>query len=88
MNLRYEVPQDQCLLLLSKLCKLQSNVPQDKRSYLKENIAKGSSDFSMPLGLQKLSNVSRETISGQRTTIAKICEEGTKFLLIIFLFSM
>ncbi|CAL5363448.1 unnamed protein product [Camellia sinensis] len=40
---------------------------EDKKSYMKENMVK-------PLGLHK-SNQSRETISGQRATIAKICEE-------------
>ncbi|KAK1382499.1 kinesin-like protein KIN-UC [Heracleum sosnowskyi] len=48
---------------------------EDKRSYMKENIAKGSSAFSTPLALQKSMNVSRDVFSGQRTTIAKICEE-------------
>ncbi|XP_028084134.1 kinesin-like protein KIN-UC [Camellia sinensis] len=41
---------------------------EDKKSYMKEKMVK-------PLGLHK-SNQSRETISGQRATIAKICEEG------------
>ncbi|KAK3025908.1 hypothetical protein RJ639_042381 [Escallonia herrerae] len=44
---------------------------EDKRSYMEENIVRGSSAFSTPLGLHK-TNKSRETISGQRTTIAKI----------------
>ncbi|XP_074358920.1 kinesin-like protein KIN-UC isoform X3 [Apium graveolens] len=48
---------------------------EDKRSYMKENITKGSSAFSTPLALQKSLNVSRDVFSGQRTTIAKICEE-------------
>lgn len=48
---------------------------EDKRSYMKENIAKGSSAFSTPLALQKSMNVSRDVFSGQRTTIAKMCEE-------------
>lgn len=40
---------------------------------MKENIHKGSS--ANPMGLHK-SNPSRDTLSGQRATIAKICEEG------------
>lgn len=47
---------------------------EDKRSYMKENIARGSSTFGTPLGLHN-SNQSRDTNSFQRTTIAKICEE-------------
>lgn len=52
---------------------------------MKENIAKGSSAFSTPLALQKSMNVSRDVFSGQRTTIAKICEEGKILLDNIFL---
>lgn len=36
---------------------------------------KASSTFRTPIGSQK-TNSSRETLSGQRATIAKICEEG------------
>lgn len=50
-------------------------VPQDKKSHMKENRAK-------PLVLPKL-NQSRETISGQRAIIAKICEEGKKLVLLL-----
>lgn len=49
-------------------------VPQDKKSHMKENRAK-------TLGIHKL-NPSRETILGQRATIAKICEEGKKLILV------
>lgn len=56
------------------------NGTQDKRSYMKENIAKGSS------ALQKSNNVSRDIFSGQRTTIAKICEEGKNFTANLYLF--
>lgn len=65
------------------LKRFKLNVPQDKKTYMKENIAKGSSTFGTHLALQKSNNVSRETVSGQRTTIAKICEEG-KILLFDF----
>lgn len=41
---------------------------------MKENIARGSTNGA-PLGLHN-SNRSRESNSFQRTTIAKICEEG------------
>lgn len=57
----------------TELHKLKKIVPEsddnfvDKKPYMKENIAK-------PLGLHK-SNHLRETTSGQRTTIAKYCEE-------------
>lgn len=62
------------------------NGQQDKRSYMKENIAKGTSAFSTPLALQKSMNVSRDIFSGQRTTIAKICEEGKILLNNLVLF--
>ncbi|PSR92994.1 Kinesin-like protein [Actinidia chinensis var. chinensis] len=57
----------------TELHKLKKLVPEndddfeDKKSYMKENLDK-------PLGSRR-SNQSRETISGQRATIAKICEE-------------
>ncbi|XAR52336.1 Plus-end-directed kinesin ATPase [Bertholletia excelsa] len=54
------------LLKLKKLVARDDDF-EDKKSYMKENVAK-------PLGLHK-SNQSRDTISGQRATIAKICEE-------------
>lgn len=54
---------------------------QDKKSYVKESIGKESSAFGAPVGLHK-SNPSRETISGQRATIAKICEEGKIFFVL------
>lgn len=64
----------------NELVKLKKFVPEnddffeDKKSYMKENIGKESSVFENPMGLHK-SNQSRETLSGQRATIAKICEE-------------
>uniref|UniRef100_A0A5B7C3W1 Protein ARMADILLO REPEAT KINESIN1 n=1 Tax=Davidia involucrata TaxID=16924 RepID=A0A5B7C3W1_DAVIN len=62
------------LLRFKKLVPESDDDFEDKKSYMKENIAKGSSAFGTPLGLNK-SNQSRETICGQRATIAKICEE-------------
>nr|XP_011469637.1 PREDICTED: armadillo repeat-containing kinesin-like protein 1 isoform X2 [Fragaria vesca subsp. vesca] len=54
---------------------------EDKKSYMKENIYKGSSTLGNPMGLHN-SNPSRESLSShretpssQRATIAKICEE-------------
>ncbi|WOG88003.1 hypothetical protein DCAR_0207236 [Daucus carota subsp. sativus] len=55
--------------VLKKVVPESEDEYEDKRSYMKENIAKGSS------ALQKSNNVSRDIFSGQRTTIAKICEE-------------
>ncbi|XP_052184340.1 kinesin-like protein KIN-UC isoform X3 [Diospyros lotus] len=55
------------LLKLKKLAPENEEDFEDKRSYMKENI-------SQPLSSHK-SNQSRETILGQRATIAKICEE-------------
>jgi kinesin family protein 5 len=51
------------------------NVLQDKKSYMKEDLSKGSSEFGNRMGSYR-SNPLRETLSGQRATIAKICEEG------------
>ena len=51
------------------------NVLQDKKSYMKEELSKGSSEFGNRMGSYR-SNPLRENISGQRATIAKICEEG------------
>ncbi|KAK9283049.1 hypothetical protein L1049_011277 [Liquidambar formosana] len=64
------------LVKLKKLAPENDNEFEDKKSYMKENIGKGSSAFGTPMGLHK-SNQSRETLSGQsqRATIAKICEE-------------
>ncbi|PQQ01798.1 kinesin-like protein KIN-UC isoform X1 [Prunus yedoensis var. nudiflora] len=64
----------------NELVKLKKAVPEkeddfeDKKSYMKENIHKGSSAFGNPMGLHN-SNPSRDTLSGQRATIAKLCEE-------------
>ncbi|XP_058204584.1 kinesin-like protein KIN-UC isoform X11 [Rhododendron vialii] len=55
------------LVRLKKLVPENGDDYEDKKSHKKENRAK-------PLVLPKL-NQSRETISGQRATIAKICEE-------------
>lgn len=42
---------------------------------MKEELSKGSSEFGNRMGSYS-SNPLRENISGQRATIAKICEEG------------
>ncbi|CAK7325416.1 unnamed protein product [Dovyalis caffra] len=63
-----------------ELAKLKKSAPEsdkdfeDKKPYGKENIGNGSSAFGNPMGLHK-SNSSRAALSGQRATIAKICEE-------------
>lgn len=62
------------LVKLKKLVLENDHDFEDKKSYVKESIGKESSAFGAPVGLHK-SNPSRETISGQRATIAKICEE-------------
>ncbi|KAM5555936.1 kinesin-like protein KIN-UC [Rosa sericea] len=71
----------------NELVMLKKDVPEkeddfvDKKSYMKENIYKGSSALGTPMGLHN-SNPSRESLSSQRetpsnqrATIAKICEE-------------
>jgi kinesin family protein 5 len=59
------------LLNLKKVAPESEDGFEDKRSYMKDNSTKGSSPFA---SLHK-STHSKETISGQRATIAKICEE-------------
>lgn len=60
---------------------LTFDILQDKKLYVKENTHKGSSALGNPMGLHN-SNPSRDTISGQRATIAKICEEGKIYYII------
>lgn len=55
--------------------KVQCFNVQDMKSYMKENIGKGSA-FGNPLSVSK-SNQSKEQCCGPRAAIAKICEEGT-----------
>ncbi|KAB2595950.1 armadillo repeat-containing kinesin-like protein 1 [Pyrus ussuriensis x Pyrus communis] len=62
------------LIKLKKAALEKEDEFEDKKSYMKENIHKGSSAFGNPMGLHN-SNPSRDSISGQRATIAKICEE-------------
>nr|XP_008362664.2 kinesin-like protein KIN-UC isoform X2 [Malus domestica] len=62
------------LIKLKKAALEKKDEFEDKKSYMKENIHKGSSAFGNPMGLHN-SNPSRDSISGQRATIAKICEE-------------
>ncbi|XP_075671191.1 kinesin-like protein KIN-UC isoform X2 [Castanea sativa] len=63
-----------------RLIKLKRAVPEnendfeDKKSYMKEELSKGSSEFGNRMGSYR-STPLRENISGQRATIAKICEE-------------
>lgn len=54
---------------------------QDKKLCINENTYKASSTFGTPTGAQKTNSL-RETLSGQRATIAKICEEGKIFIII------
>ncbi|KAL4621528.1 hypothetical protein ACB092_06G234800 [Castanea dentata] len=64
----------------NELIKLKRAVPEnendfeDKKSYMKEELSKGSSEFGNRMGSYR-STPLRENISGQRATIAKICEE-------------
>ncbi|KAG6669791.1 kinesin-like protein KIN-UC isoform X2 [Carya illinoinensis] len=64
----------------NELVKLKRAVPEndndfeDKTSYAKEDINKQSSEFGNRTGSYR-SNQLRGTLSGQRATIAKICEE-------------
>ncbi|KAM3698381.1 hypothetical protein ACB098_06G184300 [Castanea mollissima] len=64
----------------NELIRLKRAVPEnendfeDKKSYMKEELSKGSSEFGNRMGSYR-STPLRENISGQRATIAKICEE-------------
>ncbi|XP_031374718.1 kinesin-like protein KIN-UC isoform X2 [Punica granatum] len=77
---RLQDEERQRKVVKNELARLKKTVPenqndyQDKRSYLKENISKGSSTHVSSMDPHK-SNPLRETQSIQRTTIAKICEE-------------
>ncbi|KAI8563625.1 hypothetical protein RHMOL_Rhmol03G0124000 [Rhododendron molle] len=81
MRLTLQIQEKQRKAVEAELVRLKKLVPEngddyeDKKSHVKENRAK-------PLVLPKL-NQSRETISGQRATIAKICEEGKKLVLLL-----
>ncbi|KAK3232525.1 hypothetical protein Dsin_004406 [Dipteronia sinensis] len=63
-----------------ELVKLKNTIPEnddhfeDKKPYMKDYIRKGSSKLGTPMVLHK-STPSREMISSQRATIAKICDE-------------
>lgn len=52
-----------------------ATIIQEKQLDLKENVGKGSSPNGS-MGVLHKSNPLKETQSSQRTTIAKICEEG------------
>ncbi|KAF5742558.1 Armadillo/beta-catenin repeat family protein / kinesin motor family protein isoform 1 [Tripterygium wilfordii] len=77
---RLLVEEKQRKTIEHELVELKKTVPEgdndieDKKSYMKENIGKGSSALRRPMGLHN-SNTVRETLSGQRASIAKICEE-------------
>lgn len=63
----------------NELIKLKNVAPEnddleDKKSHINETHDKGSSVFGTTMSLQKSSPL-REKLSGQRATIAKICEE-------------
>ncbi|XP_022134077.1 kinesin-like protein KIN-UC isoform X2 [Momordica charantia] len=64
----------------NELVQIKRTVPtsendfEDKKSYIKDNIQREPSNLGTPLGLHKTSQL-KETNSGQRATIAKICEE-------------
>ncbi|XP_050156087.1 kinesin-like protein KIN-UC isoform X2 [Malus sylvestris] len=62
------------LIKLKKAAPEKEDEFEDKKLYMKENTHKGSSALGNPMGLHN-ANPSRDTISGQRATIAKICEE-------------
>ncbi|KAL5735028.1 hypothetical protein ACOSP7_032889 [Xanthoceras sorbifolium] len=63
-----------------ELVKQKKSIPEndddfeDKKPCMNNYISKGSSRFGTPMSLHK-SNPSREMISSQRATIAKICDE-------------
>ncbi|KAM7265673.1 hypothetical protein ACFE04_003356 [Oxalis oulophora] len=47
----------------------------EKKSYMKENIGRGSSGYGISMSLTKSNPLKESFSSGQRATIAKICEE-------------
>ncbi|KGN47845.1 kinesin-like protein KIN-UC [Cucumis sativus] len=63
-----------------ELAKIKRTVPmsendfEDKKSYMKDNIHREPSNLVTPMGFHKAGQL-KETNSGQRATIAKICEE-------------
>ncbi|KAJ4834636.1 hypothetical protein Tsubulata_020203 [Turnera subulata] len=76
---RLSVEEKQRKSIEYELTKLKRGAPdnenyyEDKKLYMKENIGLGSSAFENSMSLHKSS--SRTTLSSQRATIAKICEE-------------
>lgn len=74
------VEEKQRKAIENELVKLKRAVPdnendfEDKKSYMKEDISKQSSEVGNRTGSYR-SNPLRDTLSGQRATIAKICEE-------------
>ncbi|XP_031257346.1 kinesin-like protein KIN-UC [Pistacia vera] len=77
---RLLVEEKQRKALEYELVKLKKTAPEneddfeDKKPYAKDYISKGSSGAVTPIGLHR-SNPSRDMQSGQRATIAKICDE-------------
>ncbi|PON32787.1 Kinesin-like protein [Parasponia andersonii] len=77
---RLLVEEKQRKTVEDELVKLKRAVPEnendfeDKKLQSKENIGRVSSRFGSPTRSEK-SNPQRDTLSGQRATIAKICEE-------------
>ncbi|KAL0557260.1 hypothetical protein IC582_005786 [Cucumis melo] len=64
----------------NELAKIKRSVPtsendfEDKKSYMKDNIHREPSNLASSMGFHKAGQL-KETNSGQRATIAKICEE-------------
>ncbi|KAJ0045440.1 hypothetical protein Pint_05991 [Pistacia integerrima] len=82
---RLLVEEKQRKALEYELVKLKKTAPEneddfeDKKPYAKDYISKGSPGAVTPIGLHR-SNPSRDMQSGQRATIAKICDEGKLYL--------
>lgn len=59
---------------------LHNNILQDKKPYVKDYVGKGSPGAVTSMSLRR-SNQSRDVQSGQRATIAKICDEGKLYFI-------
>ncbi|KAG7016334.1 Kinesin-like protein KIN-UC [Cucurbita argyrosperma subsp. argyrosperma] len=62
------------LVQIKRTVPVSENDFEDKKSYMKDNIHREPSNLGTPMGFHKRGQL-KETNSGQRATIAKICEE-------------
>lgn len=69
---KLSVEEKQRKMIEHELVKIKKSIAQSENEYEKENISRGSSAFGSSTSSH---NALRETKSGQRASIAKICEE-------------